>query len=142
GIDVGHGQLHPQIRADARVRALEGVHVRDLATAIADPARAGGFELVVADLSFISLISSLAYIAPWFAPGADALLLLKPQFEVGREHVGKGGIVKDEAQVARIRAEMHRACEHQSLQLRDDFESPVRGGDGNREYFVWATRAR
>src|SRR5690349_333487 len=89
GFDVGHGQLHPRLCADPRVTALEGVHVRALADSpLASLAPAGGFDLLVADLSFISLAGALPHLAPWLKAGGDALLLAKPQFEVGPAHVG------------------------------------------------------
>ena len=139
GIDVGHGQLHPRLRDDARVTALEGVHVRALAAStLAAHAPAGGFGLLVADLSFISLAGALTHLAPWLAPGGDALLLAKPQFEVGRAHVGKGGIVRDAAQFARVEAAFRAACAGIGWTVRDWFASPLAGGDGNTEFFVWA----
>jgi len=140
GIDVGHGQLHQRLRGDARVAAIEGLHVRDLgaSAALAAQAPAGGFGLVVADLSFISLAGALAYLAPWLAPGGDALLLAKPQFEVGRAHVGKGGIVRDALQFARVEAAFGAACAACGWRLRDWFPSAIDGGDGNAEFFAWA----
>ena len=139
GFDVGHGQLHARLRGDARVTALEGVHVRELAaSALAAHVPAGGFDLLVADLSFISLAGALAHLAPWLAPGGDALLLAKPQFEVGRAHVGKGGIVRDAAQHARVEAAFRAACAGVGWTVRDWFPSPIAGGDGNTEFFAWA----
>lgn len=144
GFDVGHGQLHQRLRGDARVVALEGLHLRELAgSVLAAHAPAGGFGLVVADLSFISLAANLAHLAPWLAPGADALLLVKPQFEVGPQHVGKGGIVKDSTQYARVEAAVLEACAALGWTVRDWFPSPITGAghgntEGNPEFFVWA----
>jgi 23S rRNA (cytidine1920-2'-O)/16S rRNA (cytidine1409-2'-O)-methyltransferase len=140
GVDVGHGQLHPRLRDDPHVTALEGLHVRELggSAALAALAPAGGFGLVAADLSFISLAGAISHLAPWLGPGGDALLLAKPQFEVGRGHVGKGGIVRDAAQYARVEALFRDACASAGWQVRDWFASAVEGGDGNREFFVWA----
>jgi len=139
GFDVGHGQLNPTLRDDARVVALEGLHVRELAgSALAAHVPPGGFDLVVADLSFISLAGALAHLAPWLKPGGNALLLAKPQFEVGRAHVGKGGLVKDVAQLARVESIFAEACAAVQWTVRAYFASPVAGGDGNPECFVWA----
>ena len=148
GIDVGHGQLHPRLRADARVTALEGINARHLeARALAaalPPGRAvpaAGFGLVVGDLSFISLTLVLPALAPLLAPEGDMLLLVKPQFEAGRGHVGKGGIVSaDPALAARIERDLHAAAEAAGLRCLSFFDSPIAGGDGNRERFLHARR--
>ena len=140
GFDVGHGQLDERLRHDSRVAALEGLHVRELAgSALARHAPPGGFDLLVADLSFISLAGALAHLAPWLKPGGDAVLLAKPQFEVGRAHVGKGGLVRDAAQLRRVEAIFRDACAAVQWTVRDYFASPVTGGDGNPEFFVRAT---
>ena len=139
GFDVGHTQLHERLRADARVVALEGLHVRELAgSALANHAPKGGFDLIVADLSFISLAGALAHLAPWLKLGGHALLLAKPQFEVGRAHVGKGGLVRGAAQIARVETIFRDACAAVRWTVRDYFASPITGGDGNHEFFVWA----
>lgn len=139
GFDVGHDQLNERLRNDARVVALEGLHVRELAgSALAAHAPPGGFDLLVADLSFISLAGALPHIAPWLKPGGDALLLAKPQFEVGRAHIGKGGLVKDAVQLQRVETIFADACAAVQWTVREHFASPVKGGDGNPECFVWA----
>lgn len=139
GFDVGHSQLNERLRSDARVVALEGLHVRALAgSAVAQHMPEVGFDLLVADLSFISLAGALAHLAPWLKPDGHALLLAKPQFEVGRAHVGKGGLVKDAAQLARVEAIFRDACAAVRWAVRGYFASPVAGGDGNTEFFVWA----
>ncbi|MBV9889737.1 MAG: TlyA family RNA methyltransferase, partial [Rhizobacter sp.] len=93
GVDVGHGQLHPRLASDPRVTALEGINARRL-----DPHAlpVPSFDLVVGDLSFISLALVLPAVLPLLVPAADIVALVKPQFEVGRGQVGKGGIVRDE----------------------------------------------
>ena len=139
GFDVGHGQLSKRLRNDARVVALEGLHVRELAgSALAAQAPAAGFDLIVADLSFISLTRVVPQLAPWLTPGGDALLLAKPQVEVGPAHVGHGGIVRDAAQLARVEASFRAACADLRWTVRDYFPSAVAGGDGNQEFFVRA----
>jgi len=134
GVDVGHGQLVERLRTDPRVTAIESVNARQLRAADLPFAR---YDLVVADLSFISL----TLVLPALAALADELLLLvKPQFELQPEHIGKGGLVKDAAAHALVEARIRAACNAQGLAVRDWFPSPIAGGDGNLEFFVWATR--
>lgn len=135
GIDVGHGQLHPKLRDDPRVTALEGVNARHLDAATLARQQ---FDLIVADLSFISLTLVLPALVPLLAPTGDLLLLVKPQFELQPADIGKGGLVTDPAAHAHVAARMRAACVKHKLSVRDYFESTVAGGDGNREHFLWA----
>ena len=141
GFDVGHGQLHARLRDDARVTAFEGLHVRQLAgSPLAGAAPAGGFDRIVGDLSFISMADSIVHLAPWLAEHGEALLLVKPQFEVGPAGVGKGGIVRDASLYAPVEARVRDACAAVAWQVHDWFDSAVAGGDGNHEFFVRAAR--
>lgn len=133
GVDVGHGQLHPRLRGDARVSVLEGLNARTLAAAALPLPR---YDLVVADLSFISLTLVLPALAPLAA--RDLLLLVKPQFELQPADIGKGGLVTDPAAYARVEQRIRNACSELGLPVRDYFDSAIAGGDGNREFFVWA----
>ena len=143
GVDVGQGQLHPRLRGDARVTCIEQVNARaldasDLIAACADVISAGGqfdlkFEIIVGDLSFISLTLVLPALVPLLADGGALLMLVKPQFELQPGQVGKGGIVKDER--------IHACCAELGLTVQSWFPSPIEGGDGNREFFVFAKRA-
>ena len=138
GVDVGHGQLHDKLKADERVVALENVNARELeGSALAEHAPEEG-STIVADLSFIALSKVVPHLGPWLKPGGQALLLIKPQFEVGKEHVGKGGVVKDPAQHARARDMVRRACTDLGWKVHKGFASPIPGGDGNLEFFIWA----
>jgi 23S rRNA (cytidine1920-2'-O)/16S rRNA (cytidine1409-2'-O)-methyltransferase len=139
GVDVGHGQLHPRLQADPRVTALEGVHVRELGV-LRPHAPTGGFTLIVGDLSFISMIGSLPELLPWLEVHGHLLVLIKPQFELGPQALGKGGLVKDEADYPRLEARVRLACTALGLKVLDYFDSPITGGDGNREFFLWASR--
>lgn len=139
GVDVGHGQLHERLRADPRVVCLEEVHARELKkSALGEHAPKEGFDLIVADLSFIALSKIVPHLSPWLKPGGQVLMLIKPQFEVGKEFVGKGGVVKDPAQHARARDLVRRACTNQGWKVHKGFASPIAGGDGNLEFFIWA----
>ncbi len=128
-VDVGHGQLHESLRHDSRVTSLEGVNGRDLTRdLIPEPV-----EIIVSDLSFVSVLKVIFPVLTLCTPDAVAVMLIKPQFEVGREHVGKGGIVTDpvaiEAAVQRIVTAMAEAGWDSSFSVT----SPIAGGDGNRE---------
>ncbi len=128
-VDVGHDQLHQSLADDPRVVSLEGVNGRDLdRTLVPDPV-----GLIVSDVSFVSILKVIDPVLALAAPGAEAVILVKPQFEVGREHVGRGGIVTDQAAiagaVARVVAHMAAAGWSRLFEL----PSPIAGGDGNRE---------
>lgn len=142
GVDVGLGQLHPSLRADPRVRCVEKCNARELNAA--SLAAAGDavtpFDLIVGDLSFISQTLVWPAIVPLLATAGKLLMLVKPQFELQPEHIGKGGLVKDAASYALVQQRIAQACADHGLQMRDFFDSPITGGDGNREFFVWACR--
>lgn len=135
-VDVGHGQLHPRIAQDARVTSHEGLNARDLTAAHLDPAP----EIIVCDLSFVSLHKVLGVPLSLAAPGAVLLALLKPQFEVGPDHVGKGGIVTDEEAVRRALEAFPEYLASIGWQAAAPIPSPIEGGDGNREYLFYARR--
>ncbi|HJV62068.1 MAG TPA: TlyA family RNA methyltransferase, partial [Albitalea sp.] len=141
GVDVGHGQLHPKMRDDERVHALESINARHLsADVLCDAMPAGGFDLVVGDLSFISLSLVIPALAPLLRPGGTLLLLVKPQFELQPEYIGKGGLVKDASSFQLVQTRVRQACRDAGLWVRDYIPSPIAGGDGNHEFFVHATR--
>ena len=132
-VDVGHDQLVPALRADDRVTVVEGLNVRDLTPA--DLPRSP--DLLVADLSFISLTVVLPAVASVLRPGAQVLLMVKPQFEVGRERLGSGGVVRDPALHAETVRAVARAAEQTGLRTRAVVPSPLPGPSGNREFFLW-----
>ncbi|MEB2344827.1 MAG: TlyA family RNA methyltransferase [Deltaproteobacteria bacterium] len=132
-VDVGHGQLHEKLRADPRVVVVERANARHLeASALAGEQP----ELVVVDVSFISLRLVLPRLAA-LAPEADWLLLVKPQFEVGREQVGAGGVVRDDALRRAAAGAVRAAAEALGWRWRGEVESRVAGPKGNREIFLW-----
>jgi 23S rRNA (cytidine1920-2'-O)/16S rRNA (cytidine1409-2'-O)-methyltransferase len=140
GVDVGHGQLHARIASDERVVSIEGLNARALTT---DDLVAAGvdepqFRLIVGDLSFISLTLVLPALVPLLAPGGQMLMLVKPQFELQPGQVGKGGIVRDATMYGVVEKRLHDACAALGLQVVRWFESPIAGGDGNREFFIQA----
>ena len=140
GIDVGRAQLAQALGIDARVQTFEGLNARDVAGSEFEAEHAPhSFGLAVGDVSFISLTHVLPTIARWLAPEGDALLLVKPQFELQPVNIGKGGLVKDAASYAVVETRIRSACAELGLTVRSYFESVISGGDGNREFFVWAT---
>lgn len=137
-VDVGHGQLSARLRQDSRVRDLAGTTVRGLT-----PEEVGGaVDLLVADLAFISLQVVLADLVRLVQPDADLLLLVKPQFEVGRARLGAGGVVRDvQLRVSAVHGVAAAALAH-GLELRDVRASRWPGPSGNVEYFVWVSASR
>ncbi len=139
GIDVGHGQLHPAIAADPRVEPHEGINARDLKkSALAIRQNARQFDLIVADVSFISLTLIIPQLPPLLTKLGDLLLLVKPQFEVDPEHIGKGGIVTDAFLYPAVRDKLLACCTEHHLTVLGWFDSPITGSDGNREFFLHA----
>lgn len=137
GVDVGHGQLHPKLRADPRVSAIEKLNAREL-----KPHYVGGnFDLVTGDLSFISLTLVLPALAPLSKPGGHLLMLAKPQFELQPAQIGKGGLVRDAALYPQVEQRLRDACSALALQVIGWYDSPIAGGDGNREFFLHALRS-
>ncbi len=137
GIDVGRAQLNPALAADPRVEFHEGLNARDVTGSAFEAAHAGErFDLVVADLAFISLTLVLPTIVRYL--GANALLLVKPQFELQPVDIGKGGLVKGPDGLKHVEARMRAACKRHRLEVAGYFPSAVAGGDGNREFFLWA----
>lgn len=142
GVDVGHGQLHPRLQADTRVVCIEKCNARELSLATLQAglghAAVAPFDLIVGDLSFISQTLVWPALVPLLAEHGHVLMLVKPQFELQPEHIGKGGLVKDPASYALVEARMRQACADLGWRVLDYFASPITGGDGNREFFVWA----
>jgi 23S rRNA (cytidine1920-2'-O)/16S rRNA (cytidine1409-2'-O)-methyltransferase len=131
-LDVGHNQIDYRLRTDARVEVREGVNARYLQP---DDFNAK-FDLAVMDVSFISATKVMPAIVPLLAEAGRLITLIKPQFEVGRGEVGKGGIVRDPEKRARVIAEVSRAAEELGLQLKKVIESPIHGADGNVEFLA------
>jgi 23S rRNA (cytidine1920-2'-O)/16S rRNA (cytidine1409-2'-O)-methyltransferase len=133
-VDVGHGQLHPRIRHDARVFVLERTNIRDF---VADPP----VDVVVADLSFISLTRVVGPLLASCRDGGDLVLLVKPQFEAGRQEVNRGsGVIRDPAVHERVLAEVAASLVDAGADIVGWVRSPITGADGNVEFLVHARR--
>lgn len=166
GVDVGSAQLHPSLREDPRVLCVEKVNARalvasDLVAAYAQSTGEDGqfdtddgdedqevslaefapeFDVLVADLSFISQTLVLPAVVPFLKAGGTLLTLVKPQFELQPGQVGKGGIVKDDAMYPLVEQRLREACAELGLKVTHWFDSPIDGGDGNREFFICARK--
>jgi len=166
GVDVGHGQLHPSLREDARVVCIEGLNARsmtaiDLVAGYAHDAGAeaefddenfdddeaeplqpveANFDFLTGDLSFISLTLVLPAVVRLLKPGGDLLMLVKPQFELQPGQIGKGGIVRDAAHFEFVEQRLRDACSALGMSVKAWLASPIEGGDGNREFFIHAVK--
>lgn len=159
GVDVGSGQLHPRLREDWRVVCIEKCNARNLSAAeltrgylAALPAHSDvetaavgapfspAFDLVVIDVSFISQTLLLPSLVPFFKPGGRLLSLVKPQFELQPGEVGKRGIVREPSLHAKVEKRLRDCCAMLGLSWLRWLDSPIAGGDGNREFLLAAQR--
>jgi 23S rRNA (cytidine1920-2'-O)/16S rRNA (cytidine1409-2'-O)-methyltransferase len=131
-VDVGHGQLHPSLAVDPRVVSMEGVNARYLDEHVLPEA----VDLVLVDASFISLTKLLPALTRLLAPHGRILALVKPQFEVGPEHLGKRGVVSDDALRMQALEQVKLAAEALGLASLGHADSRLSGPEGNREIFV------
>ena len=156
GVDVGHGQLHATMRGDARVVYIEGVNARsltadDLAEHYARALQLDDedmsiddfnplFDFLTGDLSFISLTLVLPAVARLLKPDGHLLMLVKPQFELQPGQIGKGGIVREPALFEFVETRLRDTCAGLGLKVLGWMDSPITGGDGNREFFIHAQK--
>ncbi len=131
-VDVGYGQLHPRLREDPRVVVRERENARHLTAAVLGEQ----VDLATGDLSFISLRLVLPAVKAILKPGGTALLLVKPQFEVGKGEVGKGGVVRDDAKRRGALEQVKAAARALGFEVLGEAESPIEGPAGNREWLL------
>ncbi len=134
-VDVGHGQLAAELRGHPRLRVIEGLNVRALTAEHVPPP-----DWIVSDLSFISLAKALPPALALARAGATLVALIKPQFEVGRAAVGKGGIVRDAGAIEVARAGVRDFLTGAGWAVTGEADSPIAGGDGNAEFLVTARK--
>jgi 23S rRNA (cytidine1920-2'-O)/16S rRNA (cytidine1409-2'-O)-methyltransferase len=141
GVDVGQGQLADKLKRDVRVTCLEKINARDLTTsALMRPYREAGFNLVLIDVSFISLRLVLPEAIQFVRPGGRLIALVKPQFEVGAEHLSKDGIVKDSTVSLDALQGVGQMLEQLGMIVENKRPSQVKGQDGNQEFLICALR--
>ncbi len=141
GVDVGHGQLAISLTNHPQVVAIEGINARHITAAVlGEHCPQAGFDVIVGDVSFISLTLVLSSLVPLLSQKGHLLFLVKPQFELQPEQLSSGGIVRDAALYATVERRIRSACEACGLETLDYFDSSITGGDGNREFFVFASR--
>ena len=138
-IDVGHGQIHPRISGNPRVTSIEGLNARDLDE---DHLGEREFDLLVCDVSFISMKLALPPALDLAAPGTDAILLIKPQFEAGRLAIAKNGLLRDPDSAPAVAAELSAWLNEQDgWTASDPIPSAIEGGDGNHEFLMHGRKA-
>jgi len=142
GVDVGHGQVHPQLLKNPRLKVIEGINARNLSheTFVQQSVPAEKFDLIVMDVSFISISLIIPELSSFLKTEGRLLSLVKPQFEVGVDGLAKGGIVKDSGLFADVEKKIRKVCEENSFHVLDYFSSPILGKDGNKEFFVYAQK--
>lgn len=138
GVDVGHDQVHKSLLNNRKLQVFEGINARNLSSQ--DFLKGQSFDLAVMDVSFISITLILPEIARVLGSGAKLLSLVKPQFEVGPENLARGGIVKDERLYDEVKNKVIEVSEKSGFTIIDYISSPIEGKDGNREFFIYASK--
>ncbi|WP_288132275.1 TlyA family RNA methyltransferase [Microbulbifer sp.] len=138
GVDVGRDQLAEKLRNDPRMHLFESLNARHLNANQIAPYGDEGFDAIVMDVSFISQTLILPQLPALMKPGGHLLSLVKPQFEVGPEGIGKGGLVRDTRLYTQVEQSISALCRGLGLQVHAYIDSPIKGGDGNREFLLWA----
>ena len=134
-LDVGHGQLHPSLADNPRVRNHEGINAKAIPPGLIPPV-----DWIVSDVSFISLTKALPGPLSLARPGARLVALVKPQFELSPAEIGKGGVVSDPASHDKARAAVRAFLETHGWSVTGEADSPILGGDGNREFLIAALK--
>lgn len=135
-VDVGYGQMDWRLRTDARVVLIERTNIRDMdPSLVPEP-----IDIATIDVSFISLEKVIQHVMKFLATGGEIVALIKPQFEVGRGQVGKGGIVRDEAARMAAVEKIESFIQNSGFDVKGVIESPISGREGNVEFLIYAVR--
>ncbi|WP_413586005.1 TlyA family RNA methyltransferase [Bdellovibrio sp. HCB274] len=142
GVDVGHGQVSSSLLNNPKLKVIEGINARALSgeAAVIAATPKEGFDLIVMDVSFISIEMILPELNRFLKPSGHILSLVKPQFEVGVDGLSKGGIVKDSSLYVKVEEKIKACCDKCGFEVRDYFASSIEGKDGNHEFFVFAKK--
>lgn len=140
GIEVGHDQLAKKLREDPRVICIEGYNARNLAPELIEHSPSGHFDFAVMDVSFISQTLILPGLIALLSPGSWLITLVKPQFELGPEHIGRGGLVKSTHLYAELQGRMQSLVTELGMDVEGYIPSPIKGGDGNQEFILAAKK--
>ena len=140
GIEVGHDQLAQRLREDSRVVCIEGYNARNLDAELLNYSPSGRFDLAVMDVSFISQKLILPRLCPLLDRGAELITLVKPQFELGPEHIGRGGLVRSTHLYSQLQASICNLVVELDMEVKGYIPSPIKGGDGNQEFILVAKR--
>jgi 23S rRNA (cytidine1920-2'-O)/16S rRNA (cytidine1409-2'-O)-methyltransferase len=142
GVDVGHSQLHASLKADSRIISFENLNVKDLSmnAGFVKEVPINKFDIVVADLSFISLTKVVPSISNFSSDGAEYLFLVKPQFECGPENLDKNGLVKNTKVYKTVEAEVRKSVMQYFKNVEAYFPCEVIGKDGNQEFFIYGRK--
>ncbi|MEK2643834.1 TlyA family RNA methyltransferase [Bdellovibrio sp. BCCA] len=142
GVDVGHGQVNPELLKNPRLQVIEGINARNLSqeAEVLKATPQEKFDLAVMDVSFISISLIIPQLVHFLKTEGHLLSLVKPQFEVGVDGLSKGGIVKDASLYKDVETRVKEVCAKHGLKVIDYFSSPIQGKDGNNEFFVFAKK--
>ena len=143
GVDVGHGQVNAQLLKNPKLKVIEGINARALSSeaAVLEATPKDGFDLIVMDVSFISIEMIIPELGRFLKQTGHLLSLVKPQFEVGVDGLSKGGIVKDVSLYAKVEEKIKACCEANGFMVKSYFASSIEGKDGNHEFFVLAKKS-
>lgn len=141
GIEVGHDQLAQRLREDSRVVCIEGYNARNLSADLLKQSPTQRFDFAVMDVSFISQTLILPGLCALLESGAKLITLVKPQFELGAQHIGRGGLVKSIHLYSQLESQMCQLVNTLDMQVEGYIPSPIKGGDGNQEFILVATKA-
>jgi 23S rRNA (cytidine1920-2'-O)/16S rRNA (cytidine1409-2'-O)-methyltransferase len=142
GVDVGHGQVSASLLNNSKLKVIEGINARALSkeASVLEATPKDGFDLIVMDVSFISIEMIIPELARFLKPSGQLLSLVKPQFEVGVDGLAKGGIVKDSSLYLKVEEKIKAVCQSSGFEVKDYFASSIEGKDGNHEFFVFAKK--
>jgi 23S rRNA (cytidine1920-2'-O)/16S rRNA (cytidine1409-2'-O)-methyltransferase len=142
GVDVGHGQVSASLLNNPKLKVIEGINARALSAeaSVVEATPKEGFDLIVMDVSFISIEMILPELGRFLKPSGQLLSLVKPQFEVGVDRLAKGGIVKDSSLYLKVEEKIKTCLKNCGFDVKDYFASSIEGKDGNHEFFVFAKK--